>query len=65
MTEPAVVDELLDTVDTAEALGLSRAMVTYYARSGELPVAHRLNGKRGALLFRRSDVEAFRDRQVK
>lgn len=50
---------LLSTAETAERLGVSVSTVTRLAESGRLPIAHRMPGKTGAMLFDASDVDAY------
>jgi excisionase family DNA binding protein len=50
---------LLSTAETAERLGVSVSTVTRLADSGRLPIAHRMPGRTGAMLFDESDVETF------
>lgn len=52
--------DLLTTAQVAELTGLSVATVNRRADKGEIPVAAKAPGKRGARLFRREDVEALR-----
>ena len=51
--------DLLTTAQVAEMTGLSVATVNRRADKGEIPVAAKAPGKRGARLFRREDVEAL------
>lgn len=55
MTKP----HLLTTAEVAERLGVSARTVARYAEAGELPVAQRLPGTTGALLFDLAEVEKF------
>ena len=48
--------DLIGTTEAAELLGVSRATVKRLATTGVLPVANRLPGATGALLYRRADV---------
>lgn len=65
--EPAPELDLVGTAEAARMLGnLDKSTITRFAQTGELPIATRLPGKAGALLFRRADVErliAERDRE--
>lgn len=49
-------NDLLSTAETAERLGVSVRTVIRWAETGRLPVAHRMPGKTGAMLFA-SDAE--------
>jgi len=51
--------ELMPTVEVAAFHQVSVATVNRWAKGGRLPVAVKVPGKRGANLFRRSDVEAL------
>lgn len=51
--------DLLTTAQVAELTGLSVATVNRRADKGEIPVAAKAPGKRGARLFRRADVESL------
>ena len=51
--------DLLTTAQVAELTGLSVATVNRRADRGEIPVAAKAPGKRGARLFRREDVESL------
>lgn len=44
-------NDLLSTAETAQRLGVSVRTVIRWAESGRLPVAHRMPGKTGAMLF--------------
>lgn len=57
------VDDLLTTAQVAKILNRAIPTVNKYATTGELPHAHKLPGLRGAYLFRREDVEAYRARK--
>lgn len=48
---------LLSTAETAERLGVSVSTVTRLAESGRLPIAHRMPGRTGAMLFDQADVD--------
>jgi excisionase family DNA binding protein len=50
---------LLSTAETADRLGVSVSTVTRLAESGRLPIAHRMPGKTGAMLFEEADVDAL------
>ncbi len=50
---------LLSTAETADRLGRSISTVTRLAESGRLPIAHRMPGKTGAMLFDVEAVDAF------
>lgn len=50
---------LLSTAETADRLGVSVSTVTRLAESGRLPIAHRMPGKTGAMLFDESDVDSY------
>jgi excisionase family DNA binding protein len=52
-------DELVTTAQAASILGKSVPTIHRLADSGTLPVAHKLDGIRGAKLYRRADVEAL------
>lgn len=56
MQQPPHTD-LITVVDAANRLGLSRWKVTRMAKDGELPVAFKAPGLRGARMFHRADVE--------
>ena len=51
--------DLLTTAQVAEMTGLSVATVNRRADKGEIPVAAKAPGRRGARLFRREDVQAL------
>lgn len=57
---PAPAD-LLTTVEAAQILGLSRWKITRLALDGDIPVAYKAPGLRGARMFHRADVERIRD----
>lgn len=48
---------LIGSVEVAEALGVSRPTITRWAQTGKIKPAHRGAGLRGALVFRKSEVE--------
>lgn len=50
-------DELLTTAQVAELTGWSITSVNRWANSGDLPPEHKLPGRTGSYLFRRSIVE--------
>lgn len=52
-------DDLLTSSQAGLILGKSARTVVRLAQAGGLPVAQRLPGPNGALLFRRDDVEAL------
>ena len=52
-------DTLVTTAEVAEILGKSARTVQRMADAGTLPVAQRLPGIHGAILFRRDDVLAL------
>ena len=55
-------DDLIGTAQAMQITGKARATITRWAASGRLPVAHRMPGQAGALLFRRSDlIDAMSD----
>lgn len=56
----AAPTDLLTTTQVAALLGVSQETVNRWARTGRLPIAHKLPGRTGANLFRRRDAEAFR-----
>ena len=51
------ISNLLTTAQVAERYGASRRTITRWARDGRLPVAARLPGETGALLFDPVEVE--------
>ena len=51
--------DLVTTAEAAQMLGVSVATVNRRADKGEIPVAAKAPGKRGARLFRREDVQAL------
>lgn len=57
MTPMPLADELLSSAEASALLGKTPRTVTRMAKAGILPVAHKLPGSTGALLFRRADVE--------
>ena len=54
MSEPPI--DLVGTVEAAQILHRDDATVLRWAASGKLPIAHRMPGRTGAVLFRRGDV---------
>jgi len=52
-------DDLVTSSEAAAIIGRTSRTITRMALAGSLPVAHRLPGPNGALLFRRSDVDAL------
>ena len=52
-------DELISAQDAEKLLGKSRRTIHRLVASGKLPVAMRLPGTTGAMLFHRSDVLAL------
>lgn len=53
------VDDLISTAEAAELAGVNIATINRLAASGKLPTAHKLPGRTGARLYRRSDIEAL------
>lgn len=53
-------DPLLTSTQAGQILGKSGRTVNRLAEAGKLPIAQKLPGPNGALLFRSSDVEAAR-----
>lgn len=53
----------MTSAEAAEALGVSIKTITRWAASGKLEPVKRLPGKRGALIFASSDVEALLARE--
>jgi excisionase family DNA binding protein len=51
-------DDLITVAEAAELLDTSVATIHRRIKSGNLPAAKKLPGLRGAVLLRRSDVEA-------
>lgn len=54
-------DELIGAAKAAEILGVDRRTLSRWAREGRLDVPAQLDGRTGARLFRRADVERLRD----
>lgn len=54
---------LLTSAQVAQLLGVSIRTVHRAADYGQLPVAQRLPGPNGALLYRTEDVEAYKARK--
>jgi predicted DNA-binding transcriptional regulator AlpA len=52
-------EHLLTAAETAERTGRSPRTIARWAQSGRLPIALRLPGGTGALLFHPADVEAL------
>lgn len=52
--------DLLTAAQVAERKGVTVRTVARWVESGKLPVAHRLPGKTGALLFDPADVDALK-----
>lgn len=52
------ISDLLTTAQVEARYGVSRRTITRWAQTGKLPVADRLPGETGALLFRPEDVDA-------
>jgi excisionase family DNA binding protein len=52
-------DPLLTTAEVAARFGVARQTVHRWAEGGRLPVAQKLPGKTGDMLFRASDVSAL------
>lgn len=48
---------LIGTAEAAHLLGVSRSTITRWADTGYLPNAARLDGRTGAYMFERADVE--------
>jgi predicted site-specific integrase-resolvase len=57
-----VSDDLIDSSEAATILEVSDRTVRSYARGGDLAIARRRGGKRGEMLFRRSEVQALAQR---
>lgn len=53
-------DVLLTTEQSARRLDRSGKTIRRWAESGRLPIAQKLPGPNGALLFRETDVEALK-----
>jgi predicted DNA-binding transcriptional regulator AlpA len=53
--------DLIGTAEAAEVAGVSVPTIKRVARMLRLPIAVRMPGRTGALLFERADVEAYRD----
>lgn len=58
------VDALLTSAQAAALLNVSVWTVNRAAIAGDLPVAHKLHGKRGAYLFHAADVEAYAAQRI-
>lgn len=56
---------LIPTATVARTLGVGTSTVHRLAEAGELKIAERAPGIRGAMLFRRSDVERLAARRAK
>lgn len=54
-----VQQELISSPEVAKRLGCSLATVARLARSGKLPFAHKVPGKRGAYLFDPDVIDQF------
>lgn len=61
MTNP--LTDAMTTAEAAEALDVSVKTVTRWVAAGKLTPIKRLPGKRGALIFAASDVEAILARE--
>jgi hypothetical protein len=58
---PRTTDDLVGTREAALILDRNPVTITRWAADGILPVALKLPGRNGALVFHRTDVEALRD----
>lgn len=54
-----VTSAVILTTEAAQVLGVSKATIQRWAKSGRLEPVGKGEGLRGALIFRRSDVEAL------
>lgn len=52
--------ELIGSAEAAEILGMNRFTFIRKANSGLIPTAGKAPGKRGALVFFRSEIDALR-----
>lgn len=59
MPKTSATEGLLTTTQVAERLGASVRTVSHWAKAGHLPVAHKLPGRTGAMLFNPADVDRF------
>lgn len=57
-------ETVLTTAEVAKMTGKSVATINRWANSGVLPVAVQTPGLRGARLFRKSDVDKIKRREV-
>jgi excisionase family DNA binding protein len=53
--------ELITSTQAGQILGVSGRTVVRWSEDGRIEVAQRLTGPNGAMLFRRSDVQALAD----
>lgn len=56
---PNTPPDLIGSADACELLHIDRSTLSRWVAAGRLPVALRLPGARGAMLFRRADVTAL------
>lgn len=59
MLAPVQADELLSTQDVADLLGVTPSTISRRVATGELTPAMKAPGIRGAMFFRRADVETL------
>lgn len=52
-------DDLIGSKDACRILGIDRSTLSRWVALGKLPLAMRLPGDKGAMLFHRRDVEAL------
>lgn len=55
-----MANDLLGTVEAAEALGCERSTLSRWVKEGRLTPAHKLPGRNGAFLFTRDEIERVR-----
>lgn len=56
---PETTPTLIGTSEAMRILGVSRATLSRWAGAGKIATAGKLEGDRGALIFRLDDVEAM------
>lgn len=56
---PRIKPDLIGTAEASKLTGLDKRTIQRMVIRGELTPAHKMDGLRGALVFRRVDVEAL------